>query len=271
MAYNENEETIGYRVQMLRKDIGWSQKELATKIYVNNSQISRLESGETTNINIDMIISLAKLYHVSTDYLLGLTKISVPKSYDITELGLSEEAVKRLILRTIDVDVLNKLLEHKQFPKLCSLIRNYFDNTIADGIMARNELINLATEPLTELMSAEPEKRAEIIKDLSFLNSTKLAPNEADIEKIKSLLLAIIRDIKSEIAMKQPSSAVATTEAIQGIRDALPDKPQSELTIDDVSIAVAAYVGTVIPMNETSTALLQKLSKKIIEKSDAQK
>ena len=261
----EPEHTTSYRVRSLRQDRGWSQKELADKIFVAHSQISRLESGETTNIGSSLLVSLAKIFHVSTDYLLGLTPISVPKSYDISELGLSEEAIRRLILKTIDPDILNRLLEHDQFPKLCVLMKNYFDNTIANGIMARNQIIDLATEQLTKLMSAEPSKRAEIIKDLSFLQSTKIQNNEADIEKIKNILMKIIRDIKEDAAEQQPTGAIATAETVKGIRAALPDKPQSELTTDDVSAAMAAYVGTVISMDESTSALFQQLAKQMLE------
>ena len=263
---DEPENTTSYRVRLLRQDRGWSQKELAEKIFVAHSQISRLESGETTNIGSSFLISLAKIFHVSTDYLLCLTPISVPKSYDISQLGLSEEVIRRLILKTIDPDILNRLLEHEQFPKLCTLIKNYFNNTIANGIMARNQIIDLATEPLAELMSAEPSKRAELIKDISFLNSTKIQSNEADVEKIKNILMKIIREIA-----QQPTGAIATAEAVKGIRDSLLDKPQSELTTDDVSAAMATYVGKVIPMDESTSALLQQLTKQMLELSTENK
>lgn len=242
-----------------------SQKQLADRLFVAHSQISRLESGETTNISSSLLVALAKEFHVSTDYLLCLTPISVPKSYDISQLGLSEEAVKRLITKKIDASVLNRLLEHKDFPELCVLMKNYFDNTVASGIMARNQVIDFATEPLVELMSAEPSKRAEIIKDMSFLNSTKIQNNEADVEKIKNILMKIIREIKEDVTAQQPTGAIATAEAVNAIRDSLPDKPQSELTIDDVSTAVATYVGTMLPMDENTSALLQQLAKQMLE------
>lgn len=262
---DEQENTTAYRVRLLRQDRGWSQKELADKIFVAHSQISRLESGETTNIGSSLLVSLAKVFHVSTDYLLCLTPISVPKSYDISQLGLSEEVIRRLILKTIDPDVLNRLLEHDHFPKLCALMKNYFSNTVANGILARNQIIDLATELLAELLIAEPSKRAEIMKDMSFLNSTKIQNNEADIEKIKNILMKIIRDIKEDITAQLPTGAVATAEAVKGIRDSLPDKLQSELTIDDVSVAVAAYVGTMLPMDESTSELLQQLTKQMLE------
>lgn len=261
----EPENTTSYRVRLLRQDRGWSQKELAAKIFVAHSQISRLESGETTNIGSSLLVSLAKTFHVSTDYLLGLTPISVPKSYDISELGLSEEVIRRLILKTIDPDILNKLLEHDQFPKLCALMKNYFDNTTTNGIMARNQIIDAATEPLAELMRAVPAKRAEMIKDQSFLQSAKIQNNEADIEKIKNILMKIIRDIKEDMAEQQPTGAIATAEAVKGIRAALPDKPQSKLTAEDVSAAMTAYVGTVLPMEENTSALFQQLARQMLE------
>lgn len=64
--------------------------------------------------------------------------MSVRKSYDISELSLSEGAVKGLVTGTVDVEILNRLLEHKNFPRLISLIRIYFQDTAAKGIMACN-------------------------------------------------------------------------------------------------------------------------------------
>lgn len=261
---DEDENTVAYRIRLHRKDKGWNQKELADRLNIAPSQISRWERGETSNISSSMLISLAQTLEVSADYLLCLTPVSVPKSYDISQLGLSEEAVKRLITKKIDSTVLNRLLEHKDFPKLCALMKNYFDSTIANGIMARNQVIDFATEPLAELMSEEPSKRAEIIKDMSFLNSTKIQNNEADVEKIKNILMKIIREIKEDVTAQQPIGTVATAEAVKGIRNALPDKPQFELTCDDVSAAVAAYVGTMLPMNESTSALLQQLTKQML-------
>ena len=85
--------------------------------------------------------------------------------------------------------------------------------------MARNQVIDFATEPLAELMSTEPSKRAEIIKDMSFLNSTKIQNNEADVEKIKNILMKIFREIKEDVTAQQPTGAIATAEAGKGIRD----------------------------------------------------
>lgn len=109
------------------------------------------------------------------------------------------------------------------------------------------------------------------MKDMSFLNSTKIQSNEADIEKIKNILMKIIREIKEGVTAQQPTGAIATVDAVKGIRAALPDKPQSELTIDDVSVAVTAYVGTMLPMDKSTSEPLQQLAKQILELPTAEK
>ena len=267
----EDETSFAYRLSNLRKDHDLSQKQLADQLHVTHSQISRIESGETKNPNISIVIDAARFFHVSTDYLLGITQITSPKSYDISELGLSEEAVTKLITRRIDVDILNRLLEHENFPKLCIMIRNYFDDTIAEGIMARNKVIDFAVNQLTELMTAEPSKRKEIIKDKQFLSSQKLGANEADIEKIKIQFMAILRDIKSGMQKKEPTKTVATAEAVQMIRDALPDKPASDITSTDVANAVAFYMGQTTNLTDEGLAMVQNLAKYICDNSVSEK
>ena len=267
----EDETSFAYRLSNLRKDHDLSQKQLADQLHVTHSQISRIESGETKNPNISIVIDAARFFHVSTDYLLGITQITSPKSYDISELGLSEEAVTRLITRRIDVDILNRLLEHENFPKLCIMIWNYFDDTIAEGIMARNKVIDFAVNQLTDLMTAEPSKRKEIIKDKQFLSLQKLGANETDIEKIKIQFMAILRDIKSGMQKKEPTKTVATAEAVQMIRDALPDKPASDITSTDVANAVAFYMGQTTNLTDEGLAMVQNLAKYICDNSVSEK
>ena len=108
-----------------------TQKQLAKKIGVSASQLSRIVSGETKTVSSDILIGVAKEFKVSTDYILGLSTLSVRKSYDISELGLSEGAVRGLVAGTVDVQILNRLLEHRNFPKLMDLIRIYFQDTAA--------------------------------------------------------------------------------------------------------------------------------------------
>ena len=205
---------------------------------------------------------------MSTDYILGLSNISVRKSYDISELGLSEGAIKGLVTGTVDVQILNRLLEHKNFQKLMDLIRIYFQDTAAKGIMARNRLIELATVSLSDLMKEHPEHRAEAKQDLQFLNARKMGEHEAEIEKIKNVFLAILRDIKKDMDNgEQPGEAV-TAAMFQTMQDALVEQKQTPLTIDDVTKMVAGQIGQLVPMDEETSNQSRRLMKKIMEQTD---
>ena len=191
--------TPGERISDLCNDYHITQKELAKRIGVSASQLSRIISGETKTVSSDILMGIADVFKVSTDYILGLSNISVRKNYEISELGLSEGAVRGLVTGAVDVEILNRLLEHKSFPKLMNLIRIYFQDTAAKGIMARNQLIEMVTASLSDLMKEHPEQRVEVRQDLQFLNAQKLGEHEAEIEKIKNVFLAILRDIKKDI------------------------------------------------------------------------
>ena len=191
--------TPGQRISDLCNGNHITQKELAEKIGVSASQLSRIVSGETRTVSSDILIGVAKEFKVSTDYLLGLSTVSVRKSYDISELGLSAGAVRGLVTGAVDVQILNRLLEHRNFPKLIDLIRIYFRDTSVKWITARNQLIEITTASLSDLMKDRPEYRTKARQDIQFMNAQKTGEHEAEIEKIKNVFLSILRDIKNDI------------------------------------------------------------------------
>lgn len=191
--------TPGQRILDLCNGNHITQKQLAEKIGVSASQLSRIVSGETRTVSSDILIGVSKEFKVSTDYILGLSTVSVRKSYNISESGLSEEAVKGLVTGLIDAEILNCLLEHRNFPKLMDLIRIYFQDTVAKDIITCNQLIGVATDSLSDLMKDQPEYQTKARQDLQFLNAQKMGEHEAKIEKIKNVFLAILRDVKKDI------------------------------------------------------------------------
>ena len=93
----------------------------------------------------------------------------------------------------------------------------------------------MATASLSDLMKEHPEHRAEAKQDLQLLNAQKMGEHEAEIEKIKNVFLAILRDIKKDIDNgEQPGEAV-TAAMFQAMRDALAEQKQKPLSIDDIT------------------------------------
>lgn len=65
---------LGQRICELRTALGWSQVELAKRLKVAKQTVSNWEN-ENIQPSIEMLIRLAKMFNVTTDYLLGLENI----------------------------------------------------------------------------------------------------------------------------------------------------------------------------------------------------
>lgn len=65
------------RIRDLREDHDLSQWQVAEYLNMKQPQYSRYERG-LRDVPTDVLIRLAKLYHTSTDYILGLTNDSDP-------------------------------------------------------------------------------------------------------------------------------------------------------------------------------------------------
>ena len=87
------------------------------------------------------------------------------------------------------------------------------------------------------------------------------------IEKIKNVFLAILRDIKKDIDNgEQPGEAV-TAAMFQAMRDALAEQKQKPLSIDDVTAMIAGQIGQLAPMDKETVEMFQQFAKKVIEQA----
>lgn len=76
---------IGNRISQLRKQNGMSQEELAEKMGVSRQSVSKWESGQSVP-EVEKLVQLSDLFHVSTDYL--LKEDTVP---DLSRAPVQEE------------------------------------------------------------------------------------------------------------------------------------------------------------------------------------
>lgn len=83
---------IAERLQELRKKAGYSQEQVAEMLEISRQAISKWESGQG-NPEIDNVIKLTKIYHVSADYIL-LGQESNPIVSTSEKKRLSKEAWK---------------------------------------------------------------------------------------------------------------------------------------------------------------------------------
>ena len=145
------------RLADLMKEHNISQPELAKEIGCSKSTISRFISGAKGTLTHEQVLRIARLFNVSTDFLLGETNIPDRKNYDIAELGLSVEAAKNLYTGRINAEVVNLLLENARFAELTYRIAQYFDDTFASGIAAQNAMLTtLSTLLRTKVKTPQP-------------------------------------------------------------------------------------------------------------------
>lgn len=82
---------LGNNLKTLRLKKNWTQAQLAQKLGITKSVISAYETGIRLP-SYDILIHIAKIFNVSTDYLLGLEK-----KYEIDLSGLTKEEIQALL------------------------------------------------------------------------------------------------------------------------------------------------------------------------------
>lgn len=64
---------IGKTIRALRKDLGYSQTELANKLFVSQDTVSLWELDKSLP-DLNALVLMSQIFCVSTDYILGLEK-----------------------------------------------------------------------------------------------------------------------------------------------------------------------------------------------------
>ena len=88
---------LGQRIKKLRKEFGYTQEQVSKKLNISVAALSRYETGAFEPKSVDLIVDLALLYKVSTDYLLGKTDARNPEmDFDKLDIGLSTKTYDSL-------------------------------------------------------------------------------------------------------------------------------------------------------------------------------
>lgn len=154
---------IGYILKTLRNNKGLKQTELAEALGTEQGRISRLESGSPCNV--DEVVSIARFFNVSTDYLLGITENQTAVDTDEGKFirnmceytGLNEKTISRL----------NKCKKRKDETKLLEDLYSKLDLSKMFNIMCDNDIfINMFCSNFLNYL--DDEKTNEIKEKLWF-------------------------------------------------------------------------------------------------------
>lgn len=229
--------TTGERITELREGAGLTIEELAVKIGVNATTLGRMEKGQTQKIGDDVLTALAREFHVSTDFLLGLTSIPDRKNYDIAELGLSAQAARNLYTRKVNADVVNRLLEHPRFATLTAMIEHYLDDTFAAGAAVQNQIFASMSELL---VGAGQREVAQAV------NLSKVPPHQVELTKIQTVFMNMLKEMKHDVGSDLGTAKNVTKEVVERMMDELSkgqEAPLTSITPDQVTDAILHTVG----------------------------
>lgn len=100
-----NPKETGKRIQLLRKQRGLSQEELADKLNVSSNTVAKIECG-LRRPSVDFIVDLVNFFDTTVDYIVLGEKIEKEKDYDLLIQEI-DDAISQLL------DLKDKLLKEK--------------------------------------------------------------------------------------------------------------------------------------------------------------
>ena len=123
--------------------------------------------------------------------------------------------------------------------------------------MSRNVLLDYGEAKLLSLKDNPDMNKEDLKKDIDLIQTSKIGENEADIEKLRSTIMAILRGIKKEFPNKRDSE-VATAKAVQMISSDLSGIPPREVNEEKVTDSAMKYVESVIPMDAKTRSRMRR-------------
>lgn len=226
--------TIRDRIKDLMKSTKMTQAELAVRIGTAESTLSRFLRGDTNKLGNENIIRIARVFNVSTDFLLGEVDVPDRMNYDISELGLSVQAARNLYTHKVNPQVVDALLENPEFANTTNLIFRYLDDELAKGFAAQNQLY--AT--VTGMLGSVPEAIREV-------KNLQVPVYQFDLTAIQQSFMSAGQAVKKEVGNDLSASRELTSQAVKKIYAELTKgqkKPNRKITVDQVAEAVAKYV-----------------------------
>lgn len=263
-------DNIHQRLCDLRNGTGKTQKEVADELNIQASVLSRIERGETKAVSHDLVIKFAEYYNVSTDYLLCISDVRIRRNVELEELGLTNTALLQLLQGKIDGNILSKMLEHPYFPLLLDTVDAYFTEVHNAGFASRNAVIDMGTADIKDFIKEHPEHRVEGQHDIRRLNAEKVTGTEADLEKIKSIFLSMLKDIKKEydVSQKDISTEELKKQMTTVKKQAIFQKNQKPRfnENDMAGIVMGMFQNTGMDLDEYEQGLFQELMVHILKR-----
>ena len=135
--------SIQERLKDLRVERGLTLGQLAEQTGLSKSALGSYETEDFKDISHYDLVTLAKFYGVSTDYLLCMTENKNHPNTALTELRLSDEMIDLLKSGRIDNTLLCELAAHPDFPRLMADLEIYVNGTAVKQVQSANAIVDI--------------------------------------------------------------------------------------------------------------------------------
>lgn len=116
------------------------------------------------------------------------------KNYEIGELGLSAQAARNLYTGKANAQVVNYLLESPRFLELTYTLEQYFNDTLAAGYAAQNQLYTTLSSLMRKTVKTNAAAQAA-----NEINRLKTPVYQADLATIENQFMLAVKEVKKEI------------------------------------------------------------------------
>lgn len=181
--------TINERIKDLRTERGLTQKLLADAVGIAYSTYGDYEQDEYF-IPHTAVITLAKYFGVTADYLLGLSDNRTQVNTPIEDLHLSDKAIEVIRDEHTNSRLLSELITHPGFKQLLTDAEIYVDGYFDQNIQNNNSLLDFARKKISE----------KEIPDDNFTGTVEMIhvhQNDYFSHLLANDLLPILEDIKN--------------------------------------------------------------------------
>ena len=184
------------RIQDLLRENNMSQAELAEKIGLSESALSRYLSGQTDKLSADNIVSIARVFDVATDFLLCLTDIPFTTNFDIEKLGLSVKAAEKLLRRKVNPETVSHLIETQGFNLLIQQLDAAQRGTYDAGYIYMTEMLKNMGGLLSDYAAENPEDRHAVKKVIEDMRALQAVPRQTELAGIEDAMRQIVAEFR---------------------------------------------------------------------------
>jgi len=206
---------ISERLEDLRKERGLTLEELAKATKISKSALNKYENKDFKDISPFNVVTLAKFYGVTTDYLMGVTNIENRPDAEIYELRLTNEALRTLKSGGFNGKLLSDVICHKEFRRLMIDMEIFVDGDAGLHI----DSLNGSMGSLRNIVQAQyhPDENEQFYRTLEV---ALVSGDEYVSSVLRDDLVEILRDIREASREKRKDKkAISPLAAIEEFQE----------------------------------------------------